>query len=306
MKNKNNQSNDSLFNAKSKKDVIRLLKMGVDINTLNEHGQNALFHCRSPEAMRAMLDAGINIHHLDNRAENALFHINDIKTIDILIRNGININHRNQSGQLAFPNFSVTPEAMTLLIESGLDIHTLDNNGRTPLFTPLLANIYILLIEAGCDINHRDHNGQTAFDFLQSSQYDLALAYSIHLKDSSPVIFKHLTHASVELMFELNEQGIDFNIDNQCRLSIDESEAKEIITVARNITDLSQVTFCLGHSEIPIIEYASKSLIKFLIDCNITVDTDLLKNRDLYNEIIQYKKLNSDASSNLNPGRIVL
>lgn len=293
MKNINKKSNDSLFNAKSKKDVIRLLKMGVDINTLNEHGQNALFHCRSPEAMRAMLDAGINIHHLDNRAENALFHSNDIKIIDILIRNGININHRNQSDQLAFPNFSVTPEVMTLLIESGLDIHSLDNNGHTLLFNPLLADIYILLIEAGCDINHRDHNGQTAFDFLQSSQYDLALAYSIHLKDSSPVIFKHLTYASVELMFELNEQGIDFSIGNPCRVSIDENETKELITVARKITDLSHVTFCLGHSELPIVKYASKSLIKFLIDCNITVDTDLLKDRNLYNEIIQYKKISS-------------
>lgn len=209
----------------------------------------------------------------------------------MLIRNGININHKNQSGQLAFPNFSVTPEVMTLLIESGLDIHSLDNNGRTLLFTPLLADIYILLIEAGCNINHRDHNGQTAFDFLQSSQYNLALAYSIHLKDRSPVIFKHLTHTSVELMFELNEQGIDFNIDNQCRLSIDESETKEIITVAMKITDLSHVTFCLGHSELPIIKYASQSFIKFLIDCNITVDTDLLKNRNIYDEIIHYKNL---------------
>lgn len=114
---------------------------------------------------------------------------------------------------------------MTLLIGSGLDIHSLNNNGRTLLFTPLLADIYILLIEAGCDINHRDHNGQTAFDFLQSSQYDLALACSVHLKDRSPVIFKHLTYASVELMFKLNNQGIDFGIDNQCRLSIDETGA---------------------------------------------------------------------------------
>lgn len=291
MKNKNKKSNGSLFNAKSKKDVIRLLKMGVDINTLNEHGQNALFDCHSPEAMQAMIDAGINIHHLDNRAENALFHIKDKRIIDSLIRNGININHRNRSGQLAFPNFSVTPDVMTRLIESGLDIQSLDNNGRTLLFTPLLADIYILLIEAGCDINHRDHYGQTAFDFLQSSQYDIALAYFIHLKDHSPVTFKHLTYASVELMFELNNQGIDFNIDNQCRISVDENEAKEIITVAREITDLSHVIFCFAHSELPIIKYASKSFIKFLIDCNITVNTDLLKDRDFCDEIIQYKQI---------------
>lgn len=290
MKNNIKKSNNDLFNAKSKNDITRLLKMGADINTLNEHGQNALFHCRSAKAMQAMIDAGINIHHLDNKAENALFHINDNSMIEFLIRKGININHRNQSGQLAFPKFSVTPEVMILLIESGLDIHSLDNNGRTLLFNPLFAYIYILLIEAGCDINHRDHNGQTAFDFLQSSQYDIALAYSIHLKDHSPVTFKHLTYASVELMYELNNQGIDFNIDNQCRISVDENEAKEIITVARVITDLSHVTFCLGNSDLPIIKYASKSLIKFLIDCNITVDTDLLKDRDLYDEIIHYKK----------------
>ncbi|EAB1940367.1 hypothetical protein JXW80_000035 [Salmonella enterica] len=297
MKNKIIKSNDDLFNAKSKNDITRLLKMGTDINTLNEHEQNALFHCRTPEAMQAMIDAGINIHHLDNRTENALFHINDIKIIESLIRNGININHKNQSGQLAYPNFSVTPEVMTLLIESGLDIHSLDNNGRTLLFNPLFADIYILLIEAGCDINHRDHNGQTAFDFLQSSQYDIALAYSIHLKDHSPVTFKHLTYASVELMFELNNQGIDFNIDNQCRISIDENEAKEIIMVVREITDLSYVTFCLGNSGLPIIKHASKSFIKFLIDCNITVDTDLLKNQDIYDEIIQYKTQREDKKS---------
>lgn len=291
MKNKNNKNNDSLFTAKSKKDVIRLLKMGVDINTLNEHGQNALFHCRTLKAAQAMVDAGINIHHLDNKAENALFHINDKNIIELLIRNGININHRNQSGQLAFPNFSVTPEVMTQLIGSGLDIHSLDNHGRTLLFNPLLADIYILLIEAGCDINHRDHNGQTAFDFLQSSQYDIALVCSVHLKDRSPVIFKHLTYSSVELMFELNQQGIDFGIGTQCRLSIDENEAKEIITIAMKITDLSHVTFCLGHAELPIVKYASKSFIKFLIDCNITVDTDLLKDRDIYDEIIQYKNI---------------
>ncbi|EBJ7122014.1 hypothetical protein DY703_07500 [Salmonella enterica] len=243
--------------------------------------------------MQAMIDAGINIHHLDNCAENALFHTHDKKSIETLIHNGININHRDQSGQLAFPNFSVIPEVMTLLIESSLDIYSLDNNGHTLLFTPLLADIYILLIEAGCDINHRDNNGQTAFDFLQSSQYDLALSYSIHLKDRSPVIFKHLTYASVELMFELKAQGIDFSIGNTCRVSTDEKETKEIITVAKKITDLSHVTFCLGHSELPIIKHASKSFIKFLIDCNITVNTDLLKDRDLYDEIIQYKKIKS-------------
>ncbi len=191
---------------------------------------------------------------------------------------------------------------MTLLIKSGLDIHSLDNNGRTLLFNPLLADIYILLIEAGCDINHRDHNGQTAFDFLQSSQYDIALACSVHLKDRSPVIFKHLTYASIELMYELNQQEIDFGIGNQCRLSIDENETKEIITIAMKITDLSHVTFCLGHSELPVIKYASESFIKFLIDYNITVDTDLLKDRDLYDEIIQYKRFSSEALPEAQPG----
>lgn len=62
----------------------------------------------------------------------------------------------------------------------------------------------------------------------------------------------------------MNRQEIDFSIGNQCRLSMEENEAKEIITVAKEITDLSHVTFCLGHSEWPIVKYISKSLIKFL------------------------------------------
>lgn len=100
---KNKSINDCLFNAKSKKDVVRLLKMGADINALDEHGQNALFH------------------------------IKDKRIIDSLIRNGVNINHRNRSGQLAFPNFSVTPDIMRLFNESELYIQSLDNNGRPPI-----------------------------------------------------------------------------------------------------------------------------------------------------------------------------
>ncbi|EKR2049262.1 TPA_asm: hypothetical protein G4P47_002550 [Salmonella enterica subsp. enterica serovar Javiana] len=92
-------------------------------------------------------------------------------------------------------------------------------------------------------------------------------------------------------MFELNEQGIEFNVDNQCRVSMDENETKEIITIAKEMTNLSRVTFCLGHSALPIIECASKSLKKFLIDFNITVNIDLLKDRDLCDEIIQYKQV---------------
>lgn len=40
-----------VYSTPNQKDIIRLLKKGVDINMLNEHGQNALFHCHSPEAM---------------------------------------------------------------------------------------------------------------------------------------------------------------------------------------------------------------------------------------------------------------
>lgn len=69
MKNKNTENTDSLFSAKSKKDVIRSLNKCIGINALNEYGQNALFFCNSSEATQAMLDAGINTHHLDNRAE---------------------------------------------------------------------------------------------------------------------------------------------------------------------------------------------------------------------------------------------
>jgi len=290
IKMKNNVNNKNLFSAKSRKYVLRCLKVGEDINALNEHGQNSLFKCDYPEAMLAMIDAGINIHQLDNNGKNALFYARNTEAMKILIDHGIDINHRSHSGQSVLMNIPVTTEAMELLLRSGLDIHSQDTEGRTLLFTPLFAYEYILLINAGCDINHRDHYGETAFDYLQSTQYTIALTYCIHLKNSSPVIFKHLTLVSAELMVELKKQGTNFSIDKQCRISTDESDTKKIIMGINNLTDLTHVTFYVAHPKLPIEKYASKSFIKFLINGDIIVDMDLLKDRNFYNEIIQYKK----------------
>ena len=64
--NQKSQNNNTLnlFKIKSLQSS-KLLKTGIDINTLNSSNQNALFGCRYPELMKAMISSGININQTD-------------------------------------------------------------------------------------------------------------------------------------------------------------------------------------------------------------------------------------------------
>ncbi|EPJ9428905.1 ankyrin repeat domain-containing protein [Klebsiella pneumoniae] len=161
--NQKSQSNNSfkLFKIKSPAELKKILKTGVDINTLNSSNQNALFGCRYPELMEAMINAGININHTDKFNMNALFYAHCPESINLLTEHGIDINHTDTLGRNAL-FYTNNAESVRLLVKNGININHTDLKNKNALFFAANESSARELIDNGIDINHTDCYGGNA------------------------------------------------------------------------------------------------------------------------------------------------
>lgn len=156
-----NKNTLNLFKIKSPAELKKLLKAGVDINTLNSSNQNALFHCKYPELMKAMISAGININHTDTFNRNALFYAPCSETMNILTDNGIDINHTDTLGRNAL-FYTNDAESARFLVKHGININHTDLEDKNALFFATSERSARELIDSGIDINHTDSFGRNA------------------------------------------------------------------------------------------------------------------------------------------------
>lgn len=240
------------------------------------------------------------------------FTLQNVETVERLVSNGINVNHRNKSGNLAIQHIDVSPGLITYLITAGLDIQAKDRSGNSFLCIPFERYVYDALTEAGCNLNHKNKNGQTAFDYWQSGNCHMAgantqwgaikddyirfLMRNIHLKDQSPLLFKHVTLKSLALMKLLTQKGIEFKINEKCIIGATIGNVKEVITTLKALTDISYIMFYTEYG-FSLPRYAGKLLIKWLIRNDIKIDMRSLKERCIYDEISHYKSKREDNIS---------
>ncbi|HCQ3754879.1 TPA: ankyrin repeat domain-containing protein, partial [Escherichia coli] len=156
-----NKNTLNLFKIKSPAELKKLLKAGVDINTLSSSNQNALFHCKYPELMKAMISAGININHTDTFNRNALFYAPCSETMNILTENGVDINHTDTLGRNAL-FYTNDAESARLLVKHGININHTDLEDKNALFFAASESSARELIDSGIDINHTDSYGRNA------------------------------------------------------------------------------------------------------------------------------------------------
>ncbi|WP_194208363.1 ankyrin repeat domain-containing protein [Superficieibacter sp. 1612_C1] len=156
-----NKNTLNLFKIKSPAELKKLLKAGVDINTLSSSNQNALFHCRYPELMKAMISAGININHTDTFNRNALFYAPCPETMKVLTENGIDISHTDTLGRNAL-FYTNDAESARLLVKHGISINHTDLEDKNALFFAASESSARELIDSGIDINHTDSFGRNA------------------------------------------------------------------------------------------------------------------------------------------------
>lgn len=112
----------------------KLIKKGIDINYLNKNYDNALFYTNY-HSSKLLIDRGINVNNINKAGKNALyFSYYDDKKYDVLINAGIDIHLVNNEGEnILFSNMSEI--MLEKLLRLGVDPHIINNNGENILFT---------------------------------------------------------------------------------------------------------------------------------------------------------------------------
>jgi ankyrin repeat protein len=130
----------------NKKEILKLLKAGVDVNIKDEDGYTAL------------ILASYNGH---------------TETVKILLESGADVNIKDEDGYTALITASSQGHAETvkLLLESGADVNAENKESFTALmYASLNGHIGTvkLLLEAGADANVKNEYGETALDIAES------------------------------------------------------------------------------------------------------------------------------------------
>lgn len=102
----------------------------------------------------------------------AIIYSEDCQLISLLLKSGIDVNTKDEEGKtpLICAVRSSHPSIIKLLLSHGADVNATDNFGRTALFYYIR---YIesaeLLIKHGIDINHQDNDGNTVLHYYFNS-----------------------------------------------------------------------------------------------------------------------------------------
>ncbi|EMD1227492.1 hypothetical protein VQH59_004233 [Salmonella enterica] len=245
--NQKSQNNNTLnlFKIKSPADLKKLLKTGIDINTLNSSNQNALFGCTYPELIKAMINAGININHTDTLNKNALFYAHSPEIINVLTENGIDINHTDTLGRNAL-FYTSDAESVQLLVKNGISINPPELEDKNALFFATNESSARELIDSGIDINHTDSYERNALFYVcEADVKHLLIKKGINVNQRD--IYGHnsinITGIDTELLDVYFAAGLDPDIQDRNGNSLIFYPYKKSITdiLIKNGCDINQV-----------------------------------------------------------------
>lgn len=137
--------------------LMQLVQAGADLNVPNWDGNIGAFAVDNIQLIAELVKSGIVKYDVKNKDGSSLLH------------------------KYAYSQDDVAYEAMLdLLVKSGLNIDSVNNEGQTPLFFVKSPRIAEKFVKAGANINHEDHLGNTPIfyaakiddkDFSLSSQF---------------------------------------------------------------------------------------------------------------------------------------
>ena len=210
--------------------IKQLIDRGALIDLPGLKNETALIkasQCGYPKVVELLLDYGANINYT-NEYGGALTATNDLPVIELLIKYGINIEQKGSFGETRL--YSACYEdpqsgVLKLLLKSGADVNSRDNNGRSPLHavsgyrSEYSHSNVKLFLESGADVNARDNNDKTPlhnackYGTSRSVKVLLESGADVNPKDNDGNIPLHIAckYGNISLIKLLLEFGADVN-----------------------------------------------------------------------------------------------
>lgn len=248
-----------------------LLKHGVQVNDVKSNALHVFYlHENEPEIQKILLEAGASLP-IDIGLCPAAF-IKDKEVLKLAISKGLNINYRDMSGNNSL--YGNTRENCEVLIEAGIDINNINNDGENIFFN--ISGEKVDLFLGKVDINHRDHNGGNPAFF-----------------SNDPVALRKMIAAGLDL-------NVIDNNGNNCLFSLSRSEIMEIMIKNGahinhiNNDGINALGRCTDESEIELAEV----LLHNGIDTSIYSDKYLQENFCEYTKkrIMEFRKIKEEKS----------
>lgn len=179
------QRPDILYNK-----VDRLIKAGVDVNTVIINGRTALYTIEDmfnrvnadddgytitdPKAEHYFMKIADKLFKAGAKvSDNLLFqHVKTPNWTKQLVKHGVNVKARSCGYPAIMRQFN--PQQMKILLDAGADIDAQDAYGRTPLMHWLQISpankteVISFLIENGADLSKKDYNGHDVLYYAQT------------------------------------------------------------------------------------------------------------------------------------------
>jgi len=272
---------------------MNCINSGININAVDYCGRNALFYCDQLDAVKAMIEAGIELNHIDSYGNNALFCNTNPNVLKLLIHSGINIQHKNNQGQSCLHQKRYNIKCAEILINAGADINSIDIEGQTVLYNLYSIDAFDYWIEKGCNINHTDHNGKSVLDLsVDNGKWHYksnvsALIRHIEKIDSTPVLIRHITYDSLELIKFLKQNGINFMLAEHCTVELYVKDMRSIFNEIKQHIEIKHTQFYNCRNE-HIGIYTGIERVKWFIRNGIRMDDDILRQRSDSDKIFSY------------------
>lgn len=200
-----------------------LIKQGINIHQIDQGGSNALFEA-DYETSKLLIEGKININQKNLSGLTALFYTHDLKTTELLIKAGadINIRDKKENNILMYSTENLAP----LYIESGVDIHAINDNGENSLFhfsqSPEIAK---MLINKNINIHQINNHGENALFDADVEVAKILLSLGINAKQKSHAGEDVITYADFEktklLINELDDLSF-YTEEKMNELEVDE------------------------------------------------------------------------------------
>ncbi|CDK31054.1 ankyrin repeat domain-containing protein [Candidatus Babela massiliensis] len=312
------------ISEEDKKEVIRLLLLGANIDVQDKDGNTALIiAAKKPNSdiIRILIASGANVNAQNKDANTALmeaiheywnpFYYDYYKDIvKLLIANGADVNLKNNKGQTAlmWASYKGLIEIFNALIVAGADIYVQDNDKITPLIWAASGQgkkrpIFELFISRGLNVNAKTNNGNTTLMFasrnddLDSVKFLIESGAEVNAKNNEGRTA--LMFASAHTFDKYKKNMVKFLIESGAEVNTKDNKGRNALMLASGA--------CYEGYEIDTVKFLIKLGEEFHIKDNKGKSALMLACRRKNQKIVEYLVAKGvDVNVQDNKGRTAL